>query len=101
MYPYHSTHPDVVSAYTAWGDFIHCSNQADVANTNNKDDISAAEYFANHPEYSKKSSHIFNVIFCQTEAANLATYGSQEQGDFHNSWECGPGNFRSVLCWFM
>jgi hypothetical protein len=81
-----------MAAYTAWGDFVY-SNKSETGTT----DITAAEYFAKHPEINTKSRHIFDVVFCQTEAANLDSLGAQEHSDFQNGWECGPGNFRSVF----
>jgi hypothetical protein len=93
MYPYHSSQPDILAAYTAWGDFVYSNKSDDTANI----DITAAEYFAKHPEINIKSQHIFDVVFCQTEAANLDSLGAQEHSDFQNGWECGPGNFRFVL----
>ena len=91
MYPYHSNQQDIQAAYTAWGDFVY-SNKSDTQH----DDITAAEYFAKHPEINEKSQHIFDVVFCQTEAATLDSLGAQEHSDFQNGWECGDGNFRFV-----
>ena len=94
MYPYHSSQPDILAAYTAWGDFVYSNKSDDTA----KEDVTATEYFAKHPEINSKSQHIFDVVFCQTEAATLDSLGGQEHSDFQNGWECGPGNFRFVLC---
>lgn len=96
MYPYHSSQPDILAAYTAWGDFVY-SNKLD---ENGKTDITAAQYFAKHPEVSKKSQHVFDVVFCQTEATDLPSLGAQEHSDFQNGWECGPGNFRFLFSVF-
>lgn len=98
MHPYYSAHVDIEASHKAYGDFIghHSAAQNDATSLNNEGDISAAEFFNKHPEFTEKSSHIFNTIYCQTEAANLDTYGSREQQSFENSWECGPGNFRLV-----
>lgn len=92
MFPYHSSQPDILAAYLAWGDFVYSNKPGEAA----KNDLTAAEYFARHPEIQRKSRHVFDVVFCQTEAANLDSFGAQEHSDFQNGWECGPGNFRSV-----
>jgi hypothetical protein len=93
MHPYHSSQPDILAAYTAWGEFVYSNKPGH----HSKEDITAAEYFAKHPEINLKSQHVFDVVFCQTEAANLGSLGGQEHSDFQNGWECGPGNFRLVL----
>lgn len=102
MHPYYSTHADIEAGHKAYGDFINChSTQNDVTQLpSNEDDTAAAEFFNKHPEFTEKSSHIFNTIYCQTEAANLDTYGSREQESFENSWEGGPGNFRFIIAVF-
>ena len=92
MYPYHSQQPDILAAYTAWGDFVY-SNKSD---RSTEHDITAAKYFASHPQFNTKSQHVFDVVFCQTEAASLESLGAQEHSDFQNGWECGDGNFRFV-----
>ncbi|XP_028398475.1 polyamine oxidase 3-like isoform X2 [Dendronephthya gigantea] len=91
MYPYHSNQPDILAAYMAWGDFVYSNKPGGDAA---KNDMTATEYFARHPKIERKSQHVFDVVFCQTEAANLDSFGAQEHSDFQNGWECGPGNFR-------
>lgn len=93
MYPYHSTQEDIVSAYMSWGDFVYTNKPSEIA----KEDTTAAEYFKKHAKTKVKSQHIFDVVFCQTEATTLDALGGQEHSDFQNGWECGEGNFRWVL----